>query len=832
MVDPQLKTQLQSSVEKYFLEFLQSFRLPKEDGSGLEDDFYYVEQAKVMVQEKRHALYVRMSHLEQVDAQAVSFDPADLRTLIETKYFMVRDNVNGAVAQLLSKITDPDLEKEIREYREKENHKDEARLFVAFMHMPLYHGIFDLRAEKLGQLITIRGTVTRTTDVKPELLVGTFMCNDCQREVSGVEQQFKVTTPALCPTRNCGNRTNWTLLPEARTTRWGDWQRIRLQENSAEMKAGSMPRSIDVIVRDETTERCKPGDKIRIVGCLIVVPDVPSLMNPGELKKQDRRGMGSRSDSSFGSDGVRGLKGLGNRDLTYKMSFFGIYMEEDSDLSTASAAGAAGDFGAGDKFYLSQTEKDRFDEIKEHIGPSGKKDCFDVIARSIAPSVQGYEDVKKGILLMLIGGVKKQTDEGIKLRGDLNVCLLGDPATAKSGLLKWVSQFLPRAVYASGKTSTAAGLTATVTRDMDMDQEKVIEPGALMLADNGVCCIDEFEMMDEKDQVAIHEAMEQQTITLSKAGIQATLNARTSILAACLPKNTRYQPTIPLHKNVEMSPPIMSRFDLFFVMQDIFDPVTDNRVAEHIMSLHRKTENLSYGSKLSRVDLANYIKLAKRINPIITQGARECLVRSYKKLREDRSSDRGSAGVTVRQLESLVRLSEAIARVHLDPEVRLEYVQEAFRLQMDTLRRAERDNIDLNPEIVESDPIPAEQEGEDGVVVAPKPAGIRKMKITFAEYQRIGQMLARYLSQQQDMGNVITEEDLIGWYMEQREQDIQTEAQLYEQQSLVQNVINRLVDKDRVLLQYKPSDDPNHPEHRTLMKHPNFPIGELISGRK
>jgi len=828
-MDPLVKTQLRTNVQRYFLEFLLNFRTPS-DGAGDASDLYYVEQAKTMVREDKRTLYVKMSHLEQLVADSVSYEPADLRNVIETKYLMVRDSLNAAVPQLLATLEDPDLQDKVRKARET----DELKFTASFFDLPTYCGLRELKTEKLGRLLTMCGTVTRTTEVKPELLVGTFQCNECMRVVSGVEQQFKVTEPAVCPSRNCGNRSNWTLLGESRTTRWGDWQRIRLQENENEIPAGSMPRSMDVIVRDEMCERCKPGDKILVTGCLIVVPDVPSLMSPSELKQQVRRSLNTRTDASGAGEGVRGLKGLGNRDLNYKLTFFGGFVDEDAGWSSG---GKGESVRSDDKVYLSQSEKDRFQQISEHKGAGNARDCFDVLARAIAPAVHGHTEVKKGILLMLVGGVPKKTEEGIKLRGDINVCIIGDPATAKSALLKWTSAFLPRAVFTSGKSSTAAGLTASVVMDRDLDNERVIEPGALMLSDNGVCCIDEFELMDQKDQVAIHEAMEQQTITLSKAGIQATLMARASILAACLPKHTYYQPTQPLHKNVDMSPPIMSRFDLMHVIQDVHDVSTDHHVAQHILGLHRRKEaETTPASQLSQLELQRYIRLARSFKPKIKKESHAVLVRCYKKLREDRTFVRGASGVTVRQLESLIRLSEAIARVHLDDEVKIEYVNAAFELQMNTLKRVERENIDLNPDMPEEGAEAAAEpaEGEAGEAAGGDAAGRRqrKMKITYAEYQRIGQMLAAELARKEQEGEEVKEEDLIAWYMEQVEEDIETEAQLYEQTSLVQLIINRLIDKDRVIIVYRQSEDPQRPELRVLVKHPNFPVGDAISGQR
>jgi len=823
--------------QRHFIEFLKKFRM-----GDAEDQLYYVAQAKHMVIEKRKTLYVMMDHLKNLNEADVSFHPQDLQQVIEEKYFQVRDYLNQSVLQFLRVIQDDETIssqftedekagfKRIIEQQRTDGDRDSQNLeyAVAFFNLEYMYSIRSLKTHTLGKLVSISGTVTRTTEVKPELLEGTFHCLDCGRVISNVVQQFKVTMPTVCTSPACGNRKNFKLAPNARTTRWGDWQRIRLQENENEVPAGSMPRTLDVIVRGEQVDRCKPGDKIRITGCLIVVPEVPSLMNPAELKQSVRRELNARYNSAFGGrEGVRGLSALGSRDLTYKLSFFGGFVEPDEHWSRSgdnTDAPMVNIRADEDKkqLMLTQEQQERLVQISEHVGATAKRDCFDILANAVCPSIEGHLQVKKGILLMLISGLRKVTgEEGMKLRGDVNVLLVGDPATGKSQFLKWVSSFLPRAVYTSGKTSSAAGLTASVTREQDLNNEKVIEPGALMLADNGICCIDEFELMDEKDRVAIHEAMEQQTITLSKAGMQATLNARTAILAASLPRNHRYKDTLPFEKNVDLSPPIMSRFDLKFVLRDVANPVDDATVAAHITKMHQGV-SIATPESITQLELQQYIALARQQKPKITPGARVRLGKRYKQMRQEQGR-----GVTVRQLESLLRLSEAVARVHLGDHVTPEFVDQAFALVNSTRTKMADKEIGLDEgmpaEEAEADAQADLDAGDEGAAGDDKGAR-RKVKLNFSEYQRIGRMLAQYLEEKQKENESVTEGDLIYFYLEQIESSLTKESMVIEQQHLIQLVIRRLIDKDRVIIIYKESDDPNRPEDRVLAKHPNFNV--------
>ena len=328
-------------------------------------------------------------------------------------------------------------------------------------------------------------------------------------------------------------------------------------------------------------------------------------------------------------------------------------------------------------------------------------DLYSKLAENLFPTIHGHSNIKSAILLMLVGGVSKSKD--IKLRGDINILLVGDPGTAKSQFLKQTSTFNSRSIYTSGKSSSAAGLTAAVIKDGETG-EFTIEAGALMLSDQGVCCIDEFDKMNYKDQVSIHEAMEQQTITISKAGINATLNSRTSILAAANPVRGRYDKRKTLKQNVNLSPPIMSRFDLYFVLIDDVDAEHDRNVSRHILQNHLTFNEASVNESgrtpaqfhpFTVDEVKLYIKYVKDKETTLTEASRKELVEKYNQLRQDSLVNTNNYRMTVRNLESMVRLSEALAKIHKDPEVNSSYILEAFRLIKSSLVEIKAEDIVL-----------------------------------------------------------------------------------------------------------------------------------------
>ncbi|WP_415281885.1 minichromosome maintenance protein MCM [Candidatus Nitrososphaera sp. FF02] len=533
---------------------------------------------------------------------------------------------NEAALAILREIH-PDYEQEIHE-----------KIKVRIGNYTVQKGLRDINADLIDKLVGVSGMVVRSSEVKPLAKKVAYKCTNCNAPTEATLKGLVLKKPGKCSA--CGEKE---LEMDPENSIFIDFQMVRLQELPEDLPAGQLPHYVEVTVMGDLVDQCRPGDRIMLTGIIRIEQE--------QLAPQA------------------------------KTSLFRLRMEGNNIEYLGGRAGNK-DTRTVERIAIS-TEDER--QIRA-IG--AKPDAYEKLVASFAPHIYGQEAIKEAILLLIIGSVTKKLEDGSTRRGDINVLLVGDPGTAKSEMLKFAAKIAPRGLYTSGRGSTAAGLTAAVIRDKSGIM--MLEAGAVVLGDQGLVCIDEFDKIKPEDRSALHEVMEQQTCSVAKGGIVATLNARTSILSAANPMYGKYDPYKNITENVNLPVPLLTRFDLIFIVRDIPEKDKDNLIASHILEIHKDAEHAA--KPAIDIDLfSKYLSFAKGIEPALTTEATDIIRSYYMDMRKAESE--GMITVTPRQLEGLVRLATARARLLLKDKVDSDDAKRAIYLVDQMLRTA---GVDVN----------------------------------------------------------------------------------------------------------------------------------------
>jgi replicative DNA helicase Mcm len=470
----------------------------------------------------------------------------------------------------------------------------------------------------------VNGVVVKSTVVKPKVLKAAFECRRCGNRQFIEQTQHFLKVPVVCTSPSCQAKGPFEYVEEE--SEYANMQELWVQENPEQLPPGQLPRSLHLKITGEIVDTARPGDNVSVVG---IVRSLPKKVKGGQL------------------------------------SVFDLFVEANSIKVLGKEPEAIPDI----------SEINRIMELGKDPWIHRK------ILQSIAPSIYGYENLKEAITYLLFGGVPKELED-IRIRGEINVLLVGDPGTAKSQLLRYVARLAPRGLYTSGKGTTGVGLTAAVLKEKESG-EYSLEAGALVLADKGVACIDEIDKMNPDDRATIHEVLEQHTVSIAKGGIVATLNARTAVLAAANPSLGRYNAYTTIIENISLPVTLLSRFDLIFLMRDVPEATQDAKLSKHILSIHA---GAATNAPIPPTLLRKYITYARQLQPKLTPEAIARIQEFYLKMRKASGDAEGSPIIVgPRQLEGLARLSEARARAALREQVTQEDAEAAIRIMMKSL---------------------------------------------------------------------------------------------------------------------------------------------------